>query len=204
VDDIVATMVDVVFPLAGERLPRDHHLALADALEHALPGLTAWPGLAVHRINVVAGSGSSALLSRRARLALRVRRDQVGALAALNGIALRVADCVVTLGSAQTRELVPYASLYAHLVAADDDDELAFQVSVERELQARGIRGRPICGRAHTVSIDGQRRLHGFSLMLDGLSRADAMQLLECGLGGHRKLGCGVFVPHRSAAAVRA
>jgi hypothetical protein len=40
--------------------------------------------------------------------------------------------------------------------------------------------------------------------MLDGLSREGALRMLDCGLGGHRRLGCGVFVPHKSAAAVGA
>jgi hypothetical protein len=44
--------------------------------------------------------------------------------------------------------------------------------------------------------------LQGFSLMLDGLSAAHALRLLETGMGPHRLLGCGVFVPHKSAAAV--
>jgi hypothetical protein len=38
--------------------------------------------------------------------------------------------------------------------------------------------------------------------MLDGLSRSAALRVLEAGLGRHRRLGCGLFVPHRSAAAV--
>lgn len=201
---MTATMVDVVFPLAGERLPRDHRQPLADALERALPGLTTWPGLGVHRINVVAGNGGSALLSQRARLALRVRRDQVGALAPLSGFRLHVGGCAVDLGQAQVRELVPHGTLYAHLVATDDEDELAFLACIERDLEAQRVRGRPICGRRHSVSIDGGRHLIGFSLMLDGLSAPDSLRMLESGLGRHRELGCGVFVPHRSAAAVRA
>jgi hypothetical protein len=44
----------------------------------------------------------------------------------------------------------------------------------------------------------------GYSLMLDGLSPADSLRVLEAGLGRHRRLGCGLFVPHKSAAAVRA
>jgi len=44
--------------------------------------------------------------------------------------------------------------------------------------------------------------LRGYSLMLDGLSAADSLRLQETGIGRHRRLGCGVFVPHKSAAAV--
>lgn len=196
-------MVDVVFPLDGTALPRDHHQALAAALEHAVPGLNTWPGLGVHRINVVAGGGQLALLSKRARLALRVRRVQADTLAPLNGATLDVAGHSLRLGTAVLRELLPHGTLYAHLVTTSDDDEAAFQLAVERELQAMGVQGRPICGRRHELAI-GDRGLSGYSLMVDGLSPADSLQLLEAGLGRHRQLGCGVFVPHRSAAALRA
>lgn len=196
-----ATMVDVVYPLLGERLPRDHRKALADALERVLPGLADWPDLGVHRVNVVAGIDSSVLLSQRARLALRVRRDRVGDLAPLDGATLDVAGHALRLGHATLRELLPHGTLYSHLVTTCDDDELAFQAAIERELQTMGVRGRSICGRRHVAALE--ELVTGFSLMLDGLSPADSLQVLQAGLGRHRRLGFGVFVPHRSAAALR-
>jgi hypothetical protein len=38
--------------------------------------------------------------------------------------------------------------------------------------------------------------------MLHGLRARDSLRVLEQGLGEHRLMGCGVFVPHKSAAAV--
>jgi CRISPR-associated protein Cas6 len=200
---IAASMVDVVYPLVGDGLPRDHRQALADALERLLPWLAGHPEAGVHRINVVAGIGSPALLSQRSRLALRVRREHVGALAALEGALLEVGGHALRLGRPALRELVPHGTLYAHLVTTSDEDELAFQAAIDRELDALDVRGRQICGRRQLVCHDGAE-LTGFSLMLDGLSPADSMQVLEAGLGRHRRLGCGVFVPHKSAAALRA
>lgn len=198
------TMVDVVYPIRGERLPRDHRQALADALDRVLPGLTRWPGLGLHHVNVVAGNGSNALLSQRARLTLRVRREQVAALAPLDHARLHVAGHALQLGRAQVRELLAHGTLYSHFVTTDHDDELEFQAAVERELEALHVRARAICGHRHTVAIHSGSSLTGFSLMLDGLSPADALRLLQSGLGLHRRLGCGVFVAHRSATAVRA
>jgi len=203
-DTIAAAMVDVVYPIRGERLPREHRQALADALERVLPGLTAWPGVGVHRVNVVAGNGSNALLSQRARLTLRVRREQLAAMALLDDAKLHVGGHALQLGRAHVRELVPHGTLYSHLVTTHDDDELEFQAAVVRELETLGVRGRPICGHRHIAAIGSGGSLTGFSLMLDGLSPADSMRVLEFGLGRHRRLGCGVFVAHRSAAAVRA
>jgi hypothetical protein len=46
--------------------------------------------------------------------------------------------------------------------------------------------------------------LAGYSLLLDGLSPEHALRVMCTGLGAHHELGCGLFVPHKSAAAVGA
>lgn len=202
-----ATMVDAVFPLAGRSLPRDHRLALADALEAAAPWLRELPAAGLHPVNLVPGTGEPALLSQRARLLLRVPRTHVASLADLAGRELDVAGHRVRLGEPHLRELLPHNTLYAHFVAAGaatgDKDEAAFLAAVNAELDALGAACRRICGRRQRIR-GGERALVGFSLMLHGLAAADALRVLEAGVGGHRRLGAGVFVPHRSAAAVGA
>ena len=202
--ETAASMVDVIYPLHGRSLPRDHRRALAEALERLLPWLTDPLEAGVHRINAVAGSGPTALLSERARLTLRVRRERVVELAPLQGAVLDVGGHALQLGpAAVVRELLPHSTLYAHLVATADDDELAFMDSIDHELEALGVPCRCICGRRQVIDDDGVP-VTGYSLMLDGLSPADSLRVLEAGLGRHRRLGCGLFVPHKSAAAVRA
>lgn len=197
--------IDMAFALQGHSLPREHRQALAGALLQALPWLRDVPGAGVHRLNVSAGGGSLALLSQRTRLTLRLPRAQADAALALVGCSLPVAGSPLHLGEAQARELLPWGTLYAHLVAAQAEaadeaaDEAEFLQTVQAELAALGINGRAICGR-HQATEGGT--LQGFGLMLDGLSPADALHLMEAGLGPHRLWGCGVFVPHKSAAAV--
>jgi CRISPR-associated protein Cas6 len=196
---VAANMIDLAFALEGHDLPRDHRLALADALECALPWLAGLPGAGIHRLNVSAGGGPDALLSGRTRLTLRVPRERASAAALLAGAELQIDHRKLYVGAAHTRELLPHGTLYAHLVAADDADEAAFMRAVEAELQALGVPCRPICGRRQVVESG---LLQGFSLMLDGLTAAHSLRMLEAGLGAQRRLGCGLFVPHRSAAAV--
>ena len=202
--ETAASMVDVIYPLQGQALPRDHRRALAEALERLLPWLGEPTEAAVHRVNAVAGIGPTALLSQRARLTLRVRRERVAQLAPLQGAVLDVAGFKLRLGpAAVVRELLPHTTLYAHLVSTGDDDELVFLGGIDHELEALGVPCRPICGR-HQVIDNGGVAVAGYSLMLDGLSAAGSMRVLESGLGQHRRLGCGLFVPHKSGAAVRA
>jgi CRISPR-associated protein Cas6 len=149
---------------------------------------------------VIAGS-DPALLSQRARLALRVRASRAAALGALAGCELRIAGHVVRLGAPSTRALHPHATLYAHKVAAQGADEPAFMAAVQRELEALEIAGHRVCGRHQRLTVSA-RELDAFSLMLHGLSADASLRLQQRGLGPHRLLGCGVFVPHKSAAAV--
>lgn len=193
--------VDLVFPVAGSSLPRDHRRTLADALEQAVPWLADLPGAATHRINTVPGIGPVALLSHRARLMLRVREAQVERLQALQGRVLDLAGHRLQLGSPHVRELLPHGTLYADFVAAPSGDEAAFLDRVDEELARMQVNCNRVCGRRQSIATSAGS-LAGFSLMLFGLAPSDSRSLLETGLGEERRLGCGVFVPHRSAAAV--
>jgi CRISPR-associated protein Cas6 len=196
-----AARVDMAFPLQGHALPRDHRLALAQAVSAVLPWLADDPQAAVHPVKLVHGSGEPALLSSRSRLMLRVARERAAELHALAGRTLHVAGHDLMLGEPQLRELLPHTTLYAHFVDAGEADEAAFLDAVGAELQQLDVSCHRVCGREQEWR-GPQRPLHGFSLMLHGLRAAAALRVLEQGLGAHRLLGCGVFVPHKSAAAV--
>jgi len=198
-----ALLVDLVFPLAGHSLPRDAAPALLAALQQEVAWLAQEPLAGIHPLKLVPGAGPQALLSQRTRLLLRLPRTRAEAAAALAGRTLQFGDQAVTLGTPHLRELLPHGTLYAHAVAAEGDDEAAFLQAVGDELQALQVRSHVVCGKRHSRSWPGQS-LTTFSLMLHGLTQADSLRLQEHGLGRHRLLGCGIFVPHKSAAAVGA
>jgi CRISPR-associated protein Cas6 len=199
-----AHMVDVSFAISAGALPEDHRRLLASALDAALPWLAQEPGVGVHRLNLSGGAGHGTLLSRRTRLTLRVPRARASQAQALAGTALQLGGVALHLGPALQKELLPFGTLYAHFVAADAGeagDELAFLSRTEAALQRMGVQGRTICGRSQTLEAGA---LQGWGLMIDHLSGAHSLCLQESGLGQHRLLGCGIFVPHKSAAAVGA
>ena len=194
-----ASMVDVGFALDGASLPREHRCALADALESSLPWLIGLPGAGMHRLNFSASDGPDLLLARRTRLRLRVPRERANDAATLAGRVLQVGGRRLRVTAAQPRELLPHNTLYAHAVAADTQDEGEFLIAVQAELERLGVQARPICGRHQVWEGD---QVQGFSLMLDGLTIENSLRILESGLGPQRRLGCGLFVAHRSAHAV--
>ena len=199
----LAAMVDIGFGLEGDALPRDHRRALAEALERALPWFAGVPGAGIHRLNLPSGDRAEAPLSGRTRLRLRVPRERAPDAAALAGAELRLGDRRLRVGTPKQRELLPYGTLYAHCVAVESaaTEEADFLRAVQADLAQLGVPCRAICGRRQ-VSDNGE--IQGFSLMLDGLSAEHSLRVLELGLGPHRRLGCGVFVAHRSASAVGA
>lgn len=196
---MAADMIDVAFALQGGTLAPEHRFTLADALEGALPWLAQEPAAGVHALKLVRGGDGQALVSPRTRLVLRVPRERAEAAAALAGLRLQVGGHALTPAQPRVRELLPHGTLYAPLVAADGEDEAAFVLRTRTELDALGVRAQAVCGRWQ--STEGGR-LVGCSLMLSGLGREQALLLLRRGLGAHRRLGCGLFVPHKSAAAV--
>ncbi|CAG1018398.1 CRISPR-associated endonuclease Cas6 [Burkholderiaceae bacterium] len=196
-------VLDVAFPLAGTQLPRDHAWPLAQALSGQLAWLAADPQVGIHPVKVVAGYGARGWLSQRARLLIRVPGARVAELAPLSGRWLDVAGCVLRLGEPKPRDLVPHSTLYAHLVAAESDDETVFVAAVASTLSALEIDAHVVCGGRQQIGAPG-RAISGFSLMLHGLTPDDSLRMQRAGLGPQRLLGCGVFVPHRSAAAVGA
>lgn len=194
-------MLDLVFDVEGRTLQRDHRRALAAALQRALPWLEATPGAAVHGLKLPPGDERVAHLSQRTRLVLRLPRERVAAAEALDGATLELDALPLRLHRPRRRELLGAPAQYAHLVAFAADDELAFVRDVDEQLRSLGVRARVICGRRQVVE---HGTLAGYSLMLDGLQPADALRVQEAGLGAHHQLGCGVFVPHKSSAAVGA
>lgn len=196
-----AQVVDVVFPLLGQAVARDHAQALRQALLVLWPWLEQDPLAAVHPLKLVPGNEDLGLLSQRARLVLRVPADRLEELTAAAGLRLRLQGQQLQLGAPQLRALRPYSAMYAYRVAADSADELAFMAQVGRALDRLGIAAARVCDKHRRLQLQ-HGQLDVFGLLLHEMTLPHALRLQQLGLGGHRLLGCGVFVPHKSAAAV--
>ena len=197
----LASAVDLVFPVGGSTLPRDHAQALLDALTVQWPWLKSEAQAGIHAIKLVPGTQPQAMLSHRTRLLLRVPNHRAPELLATSGIELVVAGKPMNLGTPHTRELLPHATLYAYHVAAGDADEIAFMAKVTRELADLDIGGERVCGKRLQLALAGGV-LNTFSLMLHALAPEQSLRVQYLGIGPHRLLGCGIFIPHKSAAAV--
>ena len=78
-----------------------------------------------------------------------------------------------------------------------------FQRNISAALQDIGVECKVIIGRMRRAQAQGVETA-GFDLMLHEPSAEDALRMQALGLGTGRRFGCGIFVPHKSAAAVAA
>lgn len=191
-----AGIVDLAFEVSGGPLPRDHSLALWEALVRAAPPLAGDEALAVLPVRAASAGDNRLILQRRSRLLMRLDESSVEHVLALCGRELQVAGTPVLLGAAKTRPLAHHATLYAHRVAADEDDEAAFVRQAACDLSRLGVQAEFIVGQRSQVR-GPLGMLAGFSLMLADLAPRQSLALQAAGLGAHRRLGFGIFVGHK-------
>lgn len=187
---------DLVFAVSGSRLPADHAAALWDALLARLPWLAAEPAVGVHAIRA-ASDDAGLLLSRRARLVLRLPLRRQADAVRLSGQQLEVCGERLAIGAARPRPLVPWPSLTARFVATGAGDDRAHQEAVEAMLDALGMPVPFICGRLHPVAVGGIEFV-GAELVVHQLHAAQSLAFQECGLGSERHFGHGLFLPHKT------
>ena len=195
-------VVDLVFPLTGGALGLDYPLALWQALRATLPWLADETDAGVLPIKGGGFSEGRMMLSRRSRLTLRLPQHRLDQARRLAGVILDLGDGL-QLGEPHIRPLRPTSAQYSPMVVLGHDGEAEFLAECAQALAAIAVNGRAVCGRAQARQAE-TGEVRGFSLMLHGLSPEHALTLQQRGLGSARKLGCGIFVSHRTAVAVGA
>ena len=193
-------VTDVVFAIAGTSLPAEHAYALWREIVGWLPWFENEPGAGIHPLRAAPGTGESVLLARRAKLVLRVPRERLPDALALAGRSLAIGTGL-EVGAPVERPLRPWATLHAQRVALGVVDEVAFGDEIMRRLAAQGVRGECMTGRRR-MQRAGARDIEGYSVVLHGLRPEDSLRVQSEGIGADRALGWGIFIPHKSIAAV--
>ncbi|MBK1716851.1 type I-MYXAN CRISPR-associated protein Cas6/Cmx6 [Thiocystis violacea] len=220
VTPIPESVVDVLFAIECRRIPVEHAYPLAAALQAAVPWLADEPRVGVHSIHV-AGSQNGwerpepapdavLMVSRRTKLTIRAPRGQADRLlVTLPGLRLEIGGESLTIGVGKIRPLSQETTLFARYVAAgaegappmDETDflDIAVRALSELDIQVR----KALCGKT-TPLFTPTGILHTRSLMLAGLTQQESIRLQQQGLGPHRLMGCGIFIPHKGIDAVKA
>jgi len=218
------TIVDLAFTLQSAaqtsdviEVPRDHGYALYGAISRTLPALHEASWLAVHPLGGTPADGNRLRVHPLGGLRLRVPTDHIATALGLTGQTLDVAGTPVRVGAPTVHALVPAASLDARLVvvkltdvpmrdhptlARPSLDRAAMEIRVrdelDRQLERLGIAAKATLA-GHGRMIVAGKQIVGFSVRILGLSADASLALQAAGLGGKRRMGCGVFRPTRGA-----
>lgn len=208
-DDIV----DLAFRVTCPTLPLDHAHALSTALLSALPWLADEAHAGIHLIHGAA-SGNGWMrpedtanellhLSRRTRLRLRLPKTRLDDARELTGKQLDIAGFPLEVGKSDVHLLSSLSTLFSRYVltrkAADEEEFLELAAT---DLRTMGIECRKmLCGITHVHDLpDGKMMTR--SLMVAELDKEQSVHLQQLGLGEGRKIGCGLFIPHKGIEAV--
>ncbi len=209
-------VVDLVYNISCKCLPLDHAHTFSEAILQALPWMDEEPLAGIHLVHgAESGNGwmrpedpvnEVLYLSKRSRMTLRVPASRVEDAAALTGIVLDIEGHRLEVGKAKTRLFSTLPTQFARYVVVpegmDHEDEEVFMRYAAEQLRALEVPVRKLlCGRAHAIQHpDGD--LFTRSIMLADLEPEQAIRLQQVGIGTHRKMGCGLFLPHKGIRAV--
>jgi CRISPR-associated protein Cas6 len=206
-------VVDAVFAIECRSLPVDHAWALSQAVQAALPWFADEPQAGLHTVHGAAsgagwvrpeGEDARLELPRRTKLVLRLPSERLREAAALTGQTLEVSGSSMRVGRLSARPLLRIASLFSRSVLFQaSTDEAEFSATAGEALRALRIEAPTmLCGRDVTLRTpEGNYRTR--SLMVTVATPAQSLLLQREGLGEARKLGCGVFIPHKDVGDLR-
>ncbi|MBD3885841.1 type I-MYXAN CRISPR-associated protein Cas6/Cmx6 [Leptolyngbya sp. PL-A3] len=204
-DEVVSPLphVDLNFRVQGKVLPSDHSYALYAALSHFQDRIHSLEDIGIQPITGIQTKEGVLTLNDTSCLRIRVPAELVPLLYPLAGKQLTIGKHEIWLGIPEIHLLKPATKLYSRIVTIRGFQEPEpFLEAVERQLQQRGIRGR-VSLFTNTEGIPRRRTLQvkkytivGFGVEIEDLCEEDSLLLQTYGIGGKRKMGCGIFLKH--------
>lgn len=200
-------IIDLAFPVKGTVLDADHNYFLYAAIAKEFPILHDLPNLAINTISGKPDRESNILIIPGSRLWMRLPVENIAHIYQLAGKRLRIGKHHIELGNPNLTPLQSVDSLKARIVTIKGYTEpIPFLEAVTRQLQALEINngdlgipanheGIPKRLTVKIVKPDRTFSIVGYSIILSNLSPEDSLKLQCSGLGGKRRLGCGVFYP---------
>ena len=190
----------------------DHAYTLYEAISRVLPWFETEPDAALHTLHGAESGngwvrpykeGELLYLSKRTRLRLRLPKSRFADAMVLAGQTLHIGDCAVTTKPPTIRALSTQTTLFTRsLPSGNTQSENEFLQRATAMLNVKGIQPkRMMGGRRHAIKT-ADKTLYARSLMIVDLAFEESIRLQQTGLGEQQKIGCGIFLPHKSIDAV--
>jgi CRISPR-associated protein Cas6 len=194
--------VELSFGISGQTLPADHGYGLYSAIAHLCPKLHQLEGVSIQTITGIPDGQGQIYLTDKSRLRIRLEGEQVPLVYPLAGKQLTIGVHHIRLHIPQISMLEPAQMLRSRLVVIKKFLEPEpFLEAAKRQLNELEIQGRATIpmnkeGEPDRKAIKIKRySVVGFGLEVADLSDEDSIKLQVHGLGGKRRMGCGIFVP---------
>lgn len=189
--------VDLAFKLIGTRISVDHGYALFAAVNRLVPELHDAKDIGLHPIRGRFDGNGCLVLSPASRLIVRVPDGRIHESLKLAGKALDVDGHRLSIGVPEVRALRPAMALVARLVTIKGFMEAEeFIEAAQRQLEAMDVKAALHIGERRTFRIK-DKQVVGFEVLASELDAEGSIKLQEIGIGGRRRMGCGVFVMQR-------
>lgn len=195
-------LVELSFDVVGHVVPIDHAYDLFSAIAHLQAQLHDLKLLSIQTITNTVFENNKLLLSKSSKLRIRLPVEQVRLVYSLANKSLMLGKDKLRLGIPKIDLLQPAGSLYSRMVVikGHQQPEL-FLKAAQSQLERLKIEGKACISigshgslNRKTVRVRGYTVV-GFGVEVVGLSDQDSLKLQTYGIGGKRKMGCGIFVP---------
>lgn len=187
--------IDLSFQIIGKRIKVDHGAMLHGALSNILPFFHNDDSVGVKLIRGRYIGGGYLDISPISNLVLRLPASRIIDYISIAGKTIEIAGDKFRIGVFSSRSLIPSVAVHSHIVTTrNGHDEKRFKEEITRQLSAMGIRGTFVFGKRRTFQIHG-KQIVGYEMIVTELTAEESIKLQEQGLGGRRKMGCGIFEP---------
>jgi CRISPR-associated protein Cas6 len=196
---------EVSFKIQSKILPMDHGFLLAKALIKQLPWLKD-SNTGIHNISVADGNGwmqkkdgGFYYPSKRSKLTLRITHEHLEDVKNLAGETLDLGDYQIkVIKFIGEKPLSDMPVLFAKQVACESgSSEEDFLQLCFNQLSDIGIEVKKMMAGLESNIQTDVSTVHTRSLMVADLKKNESILLQEKGLGDHRLLGCGLFIPQK-------
>ncbi|WP_445630573.1 type I-MYXAN CRISPR-associated protein Cas6/Cmx6 [Nostoc sp. DSM 114167] len=198
--------VDLTFKLRGAPIPLDNGYAIYSALSRICPSLHELKSIGIHPIAGIPDRNNLLELTAQSRLKIRIYHQQIPLVYPyLAGQAFHIDQNSYQLDIPDYKPLISSESVYSRLVIIKGfQDSTNFLEAVQRQLDNLGIQGKIELltrqdgtpqRRQLTINKQGKQfKVRGFGIKISELNPEDSLTLQEQGIGGKRKMMCGIFV----------
>lgn len=202
---------DVSFLLSsqGRPIPVDHAYPVYSALSRILPELHTLEEVGIHPICGIQAGNQMLMLTSESRLVIRIEPERIATILPLAGKSIGLGQTVLQIGVPTIHGLAPSPILRSRLVTIKgftepktfceairrqlDAMEVSEQVGILLKKKERKPTGELVVLR-RTLRIH-EKEIVGFEVFLTDLSDEESIRVQEIGLGGRRKMGCGMMIP---------